>query len=53
MVRNAYSSGSFMSRQLYCMKFSYEMGSRCIWVDVIDGMIKLLGARGSIYCDQH
>ena len=23
-----------------------------VWVDVIDGAIKLLGARGSIYCDQ-
>ena len=46
MVRNAYSSDSFMSRQLYCMKFSYEIGSRCIWVDVIDGVINPFGTSG-------
>ena len=29
-VANACSSDNFMSRQLYCMKFSYEVGSHCM-----------------------
>ena len=30
MVKNAYSSDNFMSRQLYCVKVSYEIGSHCM-----------------------
>ena len=30
VVANAYSSDKFMSGQLYCMKFSYEIGSHCM-----------------------
>ena len=30
IVANAYSSDSFMSRQLYSMKFSYEIGWHCM-----------------------
>ena len=31
VVRNAaYSSDNFMSRQLFCKKFSYEIGSHCM-----------------------
>ena len=29
VLANAYSSDNFMGRQLYCMKFSYEVGSNC------------------------
>ena len=44
IVANAYSCDNFMSRQLYSMKFSYEIGSHCMGRGV-DGVIKLLGAR--------
>ena len=30
VVANAYSSDKFMSGQLYCRKFSYEIGSHCM-----------------------
>ena len=31
VVANAYSSDNYMSRQLlYCMEFSYELGSHCM-----------------------
>ena len=30
VVVNAYSSDKFMSEQLYCMKFSYEISSPCM-----------------------
>ena len=30
VARNAYSSDNFMSRQLYKMKLSYEIGSHCM-----------------------
>ena len=43
VVTNAYSSDNFTSRQLYYMKFSYEIDSHCMGRG--DGMIKLHGAR--------
>ena len=30
VVANAYSSDNYMSGQLYCMEFSYELGSHCM-----------------------
>ena len=30
IVANSYSSDKFMSGQLYCRKFSYEVGSYCM-----------------------